>query len=92
MENNNIDLQKLISDTAQVIKDTIARTKESNFGSALKYELVANSDKLQNLLNALLSNTGTLTKEKLDELDEQVRLQKMKLLELKAQETKRKYQ
>ena len=86
-----MDIQSLISETAKVIKDTVARTKESNFGDAVKYELMNNSEQLQNMLNAILSNAGTVTQEQLDALDEQLRLQKMKLLELKSQKTKKKY-
>lgn len=49
------------------------------------------SDNIQNILNSFLSKKGVITKQQLDELDEQVREAKKKTLEAQSKNTIVKY-
>lgn len=64
-----------------------ASTSDTNIGDTLaKY-----SDQLQGFVNTFLSKRGAITQQQLDELDEQVRLTKLKTLEAESKNTFVKY-
>lgn len=58
--------------------------------SDLKDEISNQKEYFQNVLNGLLSKGGLLTKDQLDMLDEQTRIQKMNLVEIKSKMAKNK--
>lgn len=84
-------LSALITQTGSIIKDTIDRANNSSTSQALKEELLYNASQLQNFVNLLASGTGVATEEQLNQLDEQLRLQQVKLLTLQAEQTKRRF-
>jgi hypothetical protein len=85
------DLDRYIKETRDLIVGYIDKQKEVGTSQAIKDEINANVTKLQDILDGLLGKTSVVTKEQLDKVDEELRLQKIRMLEIKSAQTKRKY-
>jgi hypothetical protein len=84
-------LAQIISNAGSIIQDSIEKAKNSSTAQVVKDELTQNANVIQNLLNAILNSAGAVTQDQINQLDYQVRMQKMKMLELNTQQTKKKY-
>ena len=85
------DLMKILSDAGAIAKDSIERAKNSNTTQVIKDEISQNASTIQDLINNILDSAEAVTQDQINQLDLQVRLQKMKMLELSTQQTKKKY-
>ena len=85
------DLYTIISDAGKIIQDSIEKAKNSGTAQVVKDELTQNANTIQRLLNAILNTAGAVTQDQINQLDLQIRLQKIKMLELSSQQTKKKY-
>jgi len=85
------DLVKIISDASAVIKDSIDKAKNSSTSQVIKDEISQNAAIIQDLINNILNSAGAVTQEQINQLDLQVRVQKIKMLELQSKSTKKKY-
>ena len=85
------DLMKILTNATAVVKDSIERAKTSSTSQVIKDEINQNADTIQELINTILNSAGAVTQDQINKLDLQVRVQKMKMLELQSQSTKKKY-
>ena len=85
------DLMKIITNATAVVKDSIDRAKNSSTSQVIKDEISQNADIIQALINSILNSAGAVTQDQINQLDYQVRMQKIKMLELSSQKTKKKY-
>lgn len=85
------DLIKIITNATAVVKDSIDRAKNSSTSQVIRDELTQNADTIQALINSILNSAGAVTQDQINQLDLQVRMQKIKMLELSSQKTKKKY-
>jgi hypothetical protein len=85
------DLSKILADAGKVIQDSIEKAKNSSTSQVIKDQLVQNANEIQTILNGIFNTAGIVTQEQINQLDYQVRMQKMKMLELSSQQTKKKY-
>jgi hypothetical protein len=85
------DLSKILADAGKVIQDSIEKAKNSSTSQVIKDQLVQNANEIQTILNGIFNTAGVVTQEQINQLDYQVRMQKMKMLELSSQQTKKKY-
>lgn len=85
------DLMKILTNATAVVKDSIERAKNSSTSQVIKDEISQNADTIQELINTILNSAGAVTEDQINQLDLQVRMQKMKMLELQSQSTKKKY-
>jgi hypothetical protein len=85
------DLMKIITNATAVVKDSIDRAKNSSTSQVIKDEINQNADTIQELINMILNSAGAVTQDQINQLDYQVRMQKIKTLELQSQSTKKKY-
>ena len=85
------DLMKIITNATAIVKDSIDKAKNSNTSQVIKEELNQNAATIQDLINRILNSAGAVTQDQINQLDLQVRMQKIKMLELSSQKTKKKY-
>ena len=85
------NLMKILSDAGNIAKDSIERAKNSSTSQVIKDEISQNASVIQDLINNILDSAGAVTEEQINQLDLQVRTQKIKMLELSTQQTKKKY-
>jgi hypothetical protein len=63
----------------------------STSAGAISDELYNHSQTVQSILNNILGSTGVVSEEQLNSLDEALRIQKLKLLAFRSEETKKKF-
>ena len=88
----NIPSDKEVKDIVASIMAMIESAKqeaESTSSSDIKEQLYSYSEEAQSFLNKILNKTGVVTKEQVDQLDEQVRAVKQKILLEKASESQK---
>jgi CHASE3 domain sensor protein len=85
------DIINLINQTGEIVKDTIDKANNSSTSAAIKDELISNANDLQNFVNIITSGTGVATEQQLNQLDEQLRQQKLRLLQVEAQQTQTRF-
>lgn len=85
-------LQSLIASGVQIAAYS-KKTADSNLSASetLKNQLYANAGKIQSLINNILEKGGIITEDEVNELDEQIRLSKLKVLEAEAKSSTTKY-
>jgi hypothetical protein len=83
------DIQDIIRAAAAIAQQGI--NAASNTTTSIGDEIRQNSSTIQAIINGLLSNVGIVTDEQLNQLDEQMKLQKLKLLQLQTEKTKKKF-
>ena len=76
-------LQKASEQAGQATKSV----SDKKFGERVVDEIYAQTDAIQNMINNLLSKGGVITQEELDQVDEQLRIQKEKLLAYESKKT-----
>lgn len=79
----------LIKASQQATQSSGDATKKSLGQKALD-EIYAQTDAIQSMINGLLGKAGVITKEEIDKLDEELRIQKEKILEYESKKTKSK--
>lgn len=84
-------LQKMLEEAARVANEGFSNASSTSIGETLKNELLNNSNAIQDILNSFLSNVGAITQDKVNALDEQIRIQKLKMLQLQSEKTKKRY-
>ena len=84
-------LQSMIDEAERLAKAGFSSASSSSIGEQLKNDLLNNSAAIQDILTSLLSNIGAITQDKVNALDEQIRLQKLKMLQLQSEKTKKRY-
>jgi hypothetical protein len=85
-------IQDIIAQGVGVIVSVQNATKNNiSTSDAVKQQLYQNSTNIQNLINKILEKGGIVTQNQLDSLDEEVRLTKLKLLEVEAKNSRMKY-
>jgi hypothetical protein len=85
------DLIKIIANATEVVKDSIEKAKTSSTSQVIKDQITQNANTIQELVNSILDSAGVVTEEQINQLDYQVRMQKIKTLELSTQQTKKKF-
>lgn len=85
------NLSKILADAGAVIKDSYEKAKNSSTAQVVKDEITQNANIIQDLLNNILNSAGAVTQDQINQLDYQVRMQKMKMLELSTQQTKKRF-
>jgi hypothetical protein len=78
-------LRKAAEQAGQVKQEA----SDKNIGEKVLDEIAAQSEAIQSGINKLLGNIGIVTEKQLDEIDEQLRIQKEKLLSEESKKTKR---
>jgi hypothetical protein len=81
------DTSKLLEDAKAILSNTLNRASQSDIGGSIKDGLINSADNIQSILNDILKNKGLITNEQVNQLDEQLKLAKLKLLESKSQST-----
>jgi hypothetical protein len=86
------NIKKLIESGVEAI--TLSKsTASSNLSTSevLKNQLYENADKIQSLINSVLQKGGVITPQEVNELDEQIRIAKLKVLEAEAKVSGKRY-
>jgi len=78
-------LRKAAEQAGQVKQEA----SDKKIGEKVLDEIAAQSEAIQSGINKLLGNIGIVTEKQLDEIDEQLRIQKEKLLSEESKKTKR---
>jgi hypothetical protein len=87
MEDLTTDTSKLLEEAKVILSNTINRANQSDIGGTIKDGLINSADNIQSILNNVLKNKGLITNEQVNQLDEQIKLAKLKLLEAKSKST-----
>ena len=78
-------LRKAAEQAGQVTQEA----SDKKIGEKVLDEIAAQSESIQSAINKFLGNVGLVTQEEIDKIDEQLRLQKEKLLSEQSKKTKR---
>ena len=78
-------LRKAAEQAGQVKQEA----SDKKIGEKVLDEIAAQSESIQSAINKFLGNVGLVTQEEIDKIDEQLRLQKEKLLSEQSKKTKR---
>jgi|APGre2960657505_1045072.scaffolds.fasta_scaffold306900_1 hypothetical protein len=81
------DTTKLLDEAQAILSNTINRASQSDIGGSIKNGLINSADNIQSILNDIFKNNGLITNEQVNQLDEQIKLAKLKLLESKSKST-----
>lgn len=81
------DTTKLVEEAQVILTNTVNRASQSDIGGSIKNGLINSADNIQSILNDILKNNGLITNEQVNQLDEEIKLAKLKLLESKSQST-----
>ena len=87
MEDLTTETSKLLEEAKVILSNTINRANQSDIGGTIKDGLINSADNIQSILNNVLKNKGLITNEQVNQLDEQIKLAKLKLLEAKSKST-----
>lgn len=68
---------------------TSQQVSDMKIGDKVVNEIYNQTDKIQSFINGLLTKSGVITQEEINQLDEQLRIQKERLLEAESEQTKR---
>lgn len=74
-------IDSLLNEAKGFVNKATGSSGELKFGQAIKQELISSSERIQNIIDSVLSNAGVMTPEQASDLDEQLRLAKKRLLE-----------
>ena len=78
---------ELLYQAKDMVDLTLNKASNLKIGDAVKDQLYQSSSDLQALVNSILSKEGVVTDEQLNQLDEQMRLAKSRLLDAQYQTT-----
>ncbi len=85
------EIDNIISNAKDVVNDALRKANESITTEKAAQVLTTYSSDIQKIINNFLENRGAITQEQLNQLEEQVRLTKLKILEQKSKNTTIKY-
>ena len=77
----------ILQDAQNILANLSAQVKNENIGGQLRDGLVASSNSIQSILNNVFTNNGVITKEQVNQLDEQIRVAKFQLLQSQSQKS-----
>jgi hypothetical protein len=81
------DTSNLLEEAKSIVTNTLNRANQSDIGGSIKDGLINSADNIQSILNNVLKNKGLITNEQVNQLDEEIKLAKLKLLEAKSKST-----
>lgn len=81
------EVRKKVLDALKVAEQALDKAKQSNTSFSVGEALKKYSTQIQDGVNAVLSKGGVLAQEQLDQLDEQVRMAKLKMLQEESKNT-----
>lgn len=84
-------ISQIILAAEQMILQARKDASSGKASTSLKETILSYSNEIQSALNKLLSKTGVVTDQEINNLDEQLRLAKKNIEYRKAQETKNKF-
>lgn len=85
------DLEKVILAAIEIAKKAGDKAASQPTSERIADSLTKYSTQIQNTVDAFLKNKGAVTQEQLNQLDEQVRLTKLKMLQVDSKNTLIKY-
>ena len=88
---NEYEVRKKVLDALKVAEQALEKAKQSNTSFSVGEALKKYSTQIQEGVNTVLSKGGVLAQEQLDQLDEQVRMAKLKMLQEESKNTFIKY-
>jgi hypothetical protein len=77
----------ILQDAQNILANLSAQVSGQNIGGQFKEGLIASSNSIQSILNNVFTNNGVITKEQVNQLDEEIRLAKFKLLQSQSQKS-----
>lgn len=80
-------ISQILAKAIEVATSAGNKAAKSNIGQEVKNGLVTYSKDIQDTVNALLKNQGAITQDQLNQLDEQTKQAKLKILEAESQNT-----
>jgi hypothetical protein len=81
------DTSNLLAEAQAIVTNTLNRANQSDIGGSIKDGLINSADNIQSILNKVLKNNGLITNEQVNQLDEEIKMAKLKLLEAKSKST-----
>jgi hypothetical protein len=81
----------LIAQAQAVVNEAASNANQLNFGQSVKEDLLNSSQSIQDILDLILANNGVITSSQEQQLDEQMRLAKKRLLESQQKITMQRY-
>lgn len=81
----------LLNSAKQVAQEAADKAEKSSIGEKIKNGLYNSSVQIQGFINDILESKGLVTQEKVDALNKKMAETKLKILEAKNNETKKKY-
>jgi subtilase family serine protease len=82
------EIQKLLTDAQQVVANSQKQVSNANLGTTLKSDLSSSVNGIQSVLNDIFLNNGLITNDQVNQLDQQMRDAKLKLLQAQNQSNK----
>jgi hypothetical protein len=84
-------IESLVDKAKGTLSNLKNKTESSTLGTAIKTELYASTDKIQAMLNNLLSKGGVISQEQVNSLDEELRLAKLNMLKAQSESSTKKF-
>jgi putative NADH-flavin reductase len=81
----------LIAQAQAVVNEAASNANQLNFGQSVKEDLLNSSQSIQDILDLILANNGVITSSQEQQLDEEMRLAKKRLLESQQKITMQRY-
>lgn len=81
----------LLNSAKQVAQEAASKAENSSIGEKIKNGLYNSSVQIQGFINDILESKGLVTQEKVDALNKKMAETKLRILEAKNNETKKKY-
>lgn len=82
-------ISEYLKQASEQATQTSQQVSDMKIGDKVVNEIYNQTDKIQSFINSLLTKSGVITQEEINQLDEQLRTQKQKLLEAESEKTKR---
>lgn len=80
-----------IAQAQAIVNQTAYNANQLNFGQSVKEDLLNSSQSIQDIIDLILANNGVVTANQEQQLDEQMRLAKKRLLESQQKITMQRY-
>jgi len=82
-------ISEYLKQASEQATQTSQQVSDMKLGDKVVNEIYNQTDKIQSFINGLLTKSGIITDEEINQLDEQLRIQKQRLLEAESEQTKR---
>lgn len=80
-----------IAQAQAIVNQTAQNANQLNFGQSVKQGLLASSQNIQDILDLILVNNGVIAPSQAQQLDEEIRLAKKRILESEQKITMQRY-